>query len=389
MAARTIPLINAAENQVREDMTLEGSDLGIDGAKVSVQTLRGGKRDGVTLIEIDNGALRFSVCPTRGMGLWKGRVGDLEIGWQSPVAGPVHPSHVPVFEPGGLGWLEGFDEWMCRCGMESNGAPDFTEEGRLAYPLHGRLCNLPAQRVDLIVDDASGELQLVGEVDEVRFHFQKTRLVSRYVTTPGRAGVTLRDSVVNLSASAAGVQMLYHTNYGAPLLDPGSRLIAPVKTLVPRDETAGAAIDQWDSYAAEEPGFAEQVYFADLAARDDDRTMVLLKNAHGSAGATIGWNVKQLPCFTIWKNTTTLPDGYVTGLEPGLNFPNPRTYEAEQNRVVQLSGGKQLDFEVDLDVASDAAAVAAAEAQVRAIAPDLEPQIFDAPQRGWTPAAEG
>src|SRR5258707_15704253 len=39
---------------------------------VRKRTLRGGLRDGVDLIEVHNGALSFSVVPTRGMGLWRG-----------------------------------------------------------------------------------------------------------------------------------------------------------------------------------------------------------------------------------------------------------------------------------------------------------------------------
>src|SRR5262249_48794602 len=87
------------------------------------RTLRGGLRDGIDLIDVDNGALAFSVLPTRGMGLWRGRYRGMPLGWMSPVLGPVHPWHVNVSERGGLGWLSGFDEWLCRCGLAWNGPP--------------------------------------------------------------------------------------------------------------------------------------------------------------------------------------------------------------------------------------------------------------------------
>src|SRR5215218_10112984 len=61
---------------------------------VRKRTLRGGPRDGVDLIEVDNGALRFSVVPTRGMGLWRGSYRGMPLGWQAPVVGPVHPKFV-------------------------------------------------------------------------------------------------------------------------------------------------------------------------------------------------------------------------------------------------------------------------------------------------------
>ena len=39
---------------------------------------------------------------------------------------------------------------------------------------------------------------------------------------------------------------------------------APVRAVVPRNGRAAAGIGNWDSYAAEQPGYEEQVYFMDL-----------------------------------------------------------------------------------------------------------------------------
>ncbi|NOY28743.1 MAG: DUF4432 family protein [Planctomycetes bacterium] len=105
--------------------------------------------DGVQVIEVDTGRMRLSILPTRGMGIWRAELPDGErLGWKSPVHGPVHPKFVPLTDPSGLGWLDGFDELVVRCGLESNGGPAFDEEnGRLVYPLHGRIANRPAHHV--------------------------------------------------------------------------------------------------------------------------------------------------------------------------------------------------------------------------------------------------
>src|SRR5580700_6403586 len=87
------------------------------------RTLRGGLRDGVDLIEVSNGALNYSLLPTRGMGLWNGHYRGLNLGWKAPLLGPVHPKFVNVCERGHLGWLTGFDEWLVRCGLANNGPP--------------------------------------------------------------------------------------------------------------------------------------------------------------------------------------------------------------------------------------------------------------------------
>jgi hypothetical protein len=81
---------------------------------VHVRRLRGGASDGVLLVELVAGGTRAFVLPDRGLGIWKIISGNVEIGWRSPVRGPVHPRFVPLSEPSGLGWLEGFDELVAR-----------------------------------------------------------------------------------------------------------------------------------------------------------------------------------------------------------------------------------------------------------------------------------
>jgi hypothetical protein len=73
-------------------------------------------------LTIDTEAIKAVLLPMRGMGIWKTWVQGIEFGWQSPVAGPVHPSLVPVGDPSGIGWLEGFDELLVRCDGEEEWA---------------------------------------------------------------------------------------------------------------------------------------------------------------------------------------------------------------------------------------------------------------------------
>jgi len=359
-------------------------DKPIPGGRARRTTLRGGRCEGVDLVEVDNGTFRFAVVPTRGMSLWKGWLGQTEVGWQSPVKGPVHPQFVPLTESSGLGWLEGFDELMCRCGLTNNGAPDPAANPANPYPLHGRIGNLPAHHVELVVNDESNEMALSGTVDETRFLFQKLRLTATYKTKAGQRGLTIADEVTNLSGDPAEAQLLYHVNFGPPLLDPGAQLVAPVKAIVPRDARAAEGISSWNSYPNEQAGFAEQVYFFELLADGDGKTRVLLKNAHGTLGVSLRYSTKQLPYFTLWKNTPMAADGYVTGLEPGTNFPNPRSFEGEQGRVVKLEPGQTAKFEVELELHGDEPSVAAAEKQIAELQGGSKPQVFETPQAGWT-----
>ncbi len=385
MAIKQWTLTDVSNGVYVDDLKLSHDQVGGDakGYEVSKRRLRGGLCDGVDVVRVDNGRLEVEILPTRGMGIWKMALDGEEIGWHSPVRGPVHPSFVPLTEPSGLGWLEGFDEMLVRCGLESNGAPDFDERGQLIYPLHGRIANRPAHRVDISLDDSTGEITVTGVVEETRFHFSKLRLTSKLVTRVDEPEIRVWDQVENLSGSPAEIQLLYHINFGPALLGPGSQFVAPLKCVVPRNGRAAEAIKTWSEYAGEEAGYEEQVYFLELAAADDGRTKTMLKNADGTRGVSVCLNKNQLPCYTLWKNTITASDGYTTGLEPGTNFPNPRTYEGQQGRVVRLQPGGKADFELTLEAHKDSAEVEAAELAIAKLQAEVTPEIHDQPQPGW------
>lgn len=374
-----------------QDLYVEQIALGPDnvpgaasGYAVTKRTLRAGLRHGVDVIEVNNGAFRFVVIPTRGMGIWKASLGTLQLGWNSPVEGPIHPAFVRLWEPTGLGWLDGFDEMLVRCGLESNGAPDFNDDGTLRYPLHGKIANIPAHKVEVTIDGDAGQIAVTGTVDEARLFGNKLRMVSTISTRVGRPGMTVTDTITNISAEPGELELLYHINFGAPLLSPGAKVVVPAVKVAPRDEVAVANVPEWDTYGPQTPGSAEAVFFIDLAAEHDGRTQALLLGAGGDQGVSLKFNKNQLPCFTLWKNRQAEADGYVTGLEPGLNFPNRKSFERQKGRVAVLSPGQARQFEIAVEVHADAASLQAARQAVAGIQQGTTPEVLRQPDPDWS-----
>ena len=214
----------------------------LGGLAVRATRLRGGLREGVLQVELVAGATRVVVLPDRGLGIWKMHVGAVELGWRSPVAGPVHPRFVPLAEPSGLGWLDGFDELVARCGLVSNGAPDFDASGRLTHGLHGRVANLPAHGVQVVLDDSAGTVTLTGAVNETRFLCHALRMTTALTLHAGVPRLAWTDTVDNLSDRPTTMQMLYHVNFGPPLMNAGAEVVVPLAELAPRDAAAAADV---------------------------------------------------------------------------------------------------------------------------------------------------
>lgn len=362
---------------------------------VTKRCLRGGRRDGVDLIQVNNGIFTFSIVPTRGMGLWKGQLGGDRVGWDSPVHdGPVNPAFVNLMNWGGLGWLEGFDELLARCGLENNGGPYEEKvthadgsERHTTYGLHGKIANLPASYVSVHIGaEAPHEIVVEGHVEESKLFAPQIRMMTRVSTTPGSNRLTVRDEFVNLKETPGEMQVLYHWNFGPPYLEEGSRLVAPVKVVAPRDARAGSGIDHYETYGGAEPGFVEQCYFFELLGTGGDgRTLTLLRNKAGDKGVVLRFSPSQLPAFTLWKCTGGQKEGYVTGLEPGTNYPNPKPFEKARNRVVTLPPGGRYLTETTLEVLAGRPAVEAVEAEVRALQTQGSPTIHRHPTEPYGP----
>ncbi len=355
---------------------------------VKKTTLNGGLQAGIDIIEVDNGAFSFSIVPTRGMGIWKGVYGDIPIGWESPVRDLVHPAYVDANDRGGLGWLKGFNEWIVRCGLESNGAPTTDvvidnngNEATVFLPLHGKIANIPARQVEVRIDLAPPHrITVMGVVDETMMFGPALRLTTFISTEPGANSFNISDRVSNLNQKPAEMQLLYHCNYGSPFLEGGSTLVAPFKSVSPRDTRAQEGADAHNRFGAPEPGFVEQVYFYELAGkRGSGQTAVLLRNAKGDLGSSLHCSLNQLPCFTLWKNTAATEDGYVTGLEPATSYPNPKPFERKQGRVTRLDAGETRRMDLTVAVHDSRKKVRNVERSIKRIQKNVKSRVSRTP----------
>jgi hypothetical protein len=383
-------ITSASANQRTESFTLNHRDVpGIETGPWSVRktTLHGGRQEGVELIAIDNGKITITLVPTRGMSVLEARSGDLRLGWDSPVKEVIHPQFIALESRGGLGWLEGFNEGMVRCGLEFAGHPGLDEfidntgaKAEMVLTLHGKVGNIPASEVEVLVDRAPPHrIRVRGVVHERTFFGPKLELTAEVSTVAGSDTFRIDDAVTNRGASAQEFELIYHTNYGPPLLEEGATVVAPVGQVAPMNDHAAKFIGRYGTYDAPAAGFVEQVYLVNPLADARGRTGVLLRNAARDRGASITWSTRELPYLTIWKNTAAEADGCVTGLEPGTCFPFNRKVERRAGRLPKLSPGETRRFSLEFGLHSGTDAVKAVAQGIADIQKGHEPRVQTKP----------
>ena len=350
---------------------------------VKKHTLHGGRQEGVEIIEVDNGRLRFVVIPTRGMSVLKVESGDVRLGWDSPVKEVVHPQFINLESRGGLGWLEGFNEWMVRCGLEWAGHPgrdkfrnNVGDEVELDLTLHGKIGNLPASEVEVVIESGPApRIHVRGLVEERMFHGPKLSLWASISTGLGSNSIRFDDAITNHDSLDQEFQIIYHANFGAPLLEAGARFSGAIGQVKSFNARAAKNVQNYCDYTSPRAGFVEEVYCLEPLAGPDGRTELLLQNAVGDRGVSLTFPVAQLPCVTLWKNLAAEAEGYVTGIEPGTGYPYTRGAEREAGRVPKLAPNQTRQFTLEVGIHADRKGVTAAARRIAGIQGQIKPKI--------------
>src|SRR5690606_8518263 len=142
---------------------------------------------------------------------------------------------------------------------------------------------------------------------------------------------------------------------------------------------AAEDIDSWDEYLGPTAGYAEQVYFFDPLSDEQGWARALLHNREANLGVSVAFNREQLPCLSQWKCTQPEADGYVTGIEPGTNFPNFKSLERTRGRVISLEAGASYQTELRVAVHPTADAVRAVAEWIARQQTDVEPVVHARP----------
>ncbi|TCK48928.1 uncharacterized protein DUF4432 [Xanthomonas vasicola] len=363
------------------DWSIDSTQLNMrDGPpfKVRMHRLSGGRQEGSVLVEIDTGAMQLTVVPTRGMNVLRAQAGSVRLGWDSPVSEVVNPAFVNLESRGGLGWLEGFNEFVARCGFEWVGHPG-KDRGEL-LTLHGRASYLPARTVVLSIDDRSPHrITLTGMLSEAAFKKVDFRIDTALTTEPGATAFTLHDRLTNQGDHPMEYQALYHSNVGSTLLEQGARVTLPVREVSPFNARAQQELQDWQTFRGPTSGYGETVYNIYPIGDGKGQSLAVLHDAGARHGIELDFNLTQMPVFSLWKNTDSRTTGYVAGLEPGTSFSYNRSLQRGLGLVPTIEAGGTRDFVLQYRLLATPAAVQTALKKVQTLQARQLPKVRQTP----------
>ncbi len=243
-AAKTWVLTNAEEGMDKGNWQINSDQLKVKDHAFSIEqkVLHGGKQEGSKILTIHSkDGLTITLSPTRGMNLLRIEGFGSRMGWDSPVKEVVNPAFINLESRNGLGWLEGFNEMMVRCGYEWTGHP-VTADGQI-YTLHGKAGNTPASLVEVeVADSAPYEIRIRGLVKESTFKKADLQTLTELRYVPGSNSFSLHDVLTNHADYPHDYQIIYHSNFGTPILEEGARFLAPMSSISPFNDYAKSGL---------------------------------------------------------------------------------------------------------------------------------------------------
>jgi hypothetical protein len=313
---------------------------------VRLLTLADGSERGVRAAELRTAAgLRFTVYLDRGMDIGPAEYKGIPLAWVSPT-GPAAPA---FYEPQGFGWLRTFHGGLLTtCGLTQVGPP--IDDNGEHVGLHGRVSHIPARQISQgnAWDDDTYTFWVEGRMREVSVFGHDLELKRRITARLDEPRLVIEDRVSNTGGLPAPHMILYHINLGFPLLQAGSRLIAPSQEVIPRDDVAVPGVGDHTQFHAPIAGYAEQVFFHPMRAGDDGFVKVVLANEALGIGLQLRYRQQELPEFTQWKQMGW--GTYTLGIEPGNSRPEGRIAARKRGALAELAPGQQVSYQVEISV---------------------------------------
>lgn len=311
-------------------------------AGVQRATLEEGKGKGSSLIRVRNGrGLDFTLVPDRSLDIFDATYKGIPLAWIS-TNGLVSNSHYDKREAGWLGSFGG--GLLVTCGLRNVGPPCTTDKEH--FGLHGRISSTPAIHVNTrsYWKEDNYFIEVSGEIRETNVFGENLVCYRTIVVSTLDNHIHIHDRVINEGFREEYLALLYHFNWGSPLLSEHSELLFnPIQTKV-RDSKAPA--HSWNQLSPPTAGVEEVVYLHEMKGENGNQASYILRNSALGLGVKVTWNCDQLPYLTQWK---MMGQGeYVLGLEPGNCFPLGRVHEMDNTRMDRLLSFEEKNINLSI-----------------------------------------
>jgi hypothetical protein len=320
---------------------------------IETSILDNGPGRGTRIAWINTGTgLRYRVVIDRAMDIADAFYNQHSLAWLSHV-GITSPQ---PFSNHGADWIKTFGGGLLTtCGLSHVGGPENDEHGERG--LHGGVSNLPAEIESIVQPDPLNgkmEMSITGIIKQTQV-FGPSLVLRRTISSVlGQAAIFFHDEVLNAGNTPVPHMLLYHFNFGWPLVDHKTDILwkGSWKNF---GSTSDEKIFREGNNFKEVPnplkhhnGPGEDVGVINPDADENGNCACGLHNKQLGLALALHFKKSQLPWLSNWQHWGTRE--YVTGIEPGTNPPVGQSKARKDNALIFLEPGEKRSYELKLEV---------------------------------------
>jgi len=304
-------------------------------------TLLRGRGEGTKIARLFNAAgLDLTVVPDRCMDIYDFSYKGINLAFHSK-NGLISPA---AFSPADgefpEQWSGGF---LATCGLDNVNLHN--ESDGEAFPTHGRIGAVPAMhfRTETIWEGDRYLLRMKGQMAETCM-FRRTLLLERTIETElNSRQITITDKITNMGSVPEPYMLLYHMNFGYPLIQDGTEV-----------HTFGVRMEPLNSYSREPGVMTSPVGGKDFLAEsflgktDREEAGALIVSRDPELGLLLKFRTGNLPNMVEWKHMKA--GDYVLALEPTNTFAMNRAKAAEEGKLAVLDGFSSVENRLSIEL---------------------------------------
>ena len=311
-------------------------------------TFNDGPARGMRAFDLYNGqGLELTVVADRGLDIpwmkYKGKAVSFnsKTGLRSPAL---------YTEDGVRGFLKQFFAGLLTtCGLGYAGAA-VIDNGE-ALGLHGPYNNTPAGQVSaqMVYEGDEARIQLTGQVRQSQVFAENLVLKRKLTLETERSILHIEDMVENQAFVDSPLMMVYHINFGYPMLDEGAHVYSSARHIAPRDENAKGGMERWHTIDAPSADRPEECFFH--TQQVDKDAFAMLHNEKLGMAAIVRYDAAALPLLCQWKCMRC--GDYALGLEPTTSGVMGRVVAREDGSLITLKPGESRVYRLSLELTDD------------------------------------
>jgi galactose mutarotase-like enzyme len=320
-------------------------------AQITSMELKEGDASGVRALDVRNGSgLRFLVVTDRGLDITTAEFNGI------PLTIRFHPGEMrPNFhEDLPLAFIKSWAGGLVTtCGLTQVGDPG--KDGIENLVQHGDFTHISAKNVqyDGLWEDDEYRLQIRGRITDGALFYPSMELRRKITTYLGSNKFLIEDEVENVGYRKAPFMLMYHCNFGFPLIDTSSEIFMKSNSVEVKDDCPAGDADDWNKITEPQRDYDNRVYYHDVEPDSDGYCRMGIINNNIFDGKklklTMKYKKEQMPIVTEWKRMDA--GEYVIGLEPGNCHSEGRIKEREVFKTLKyLEPGEIRNFELDFEV---------------------------------------